>query len=245
MKCLYSQGTQDRSGCGVHFNDFICSIYAPSCSNNSNFPIPPCRDLCKQVKSDCSRHQIPWPAALDCDKFPVEGGYCKCYNGSSWSTKDIKIESDSELTNQTVLPNFLNQTNQDDALAHINQYIPLIKVKCSSDFRLFLCSLYFPKCNGDDPPTPPCKSLCESAKNGCEPLIKKFGFSWPHEFNCDKFGSENCLKSAKGKKKYRIYSRISRLKTGQKPLKVDPLNFFFFFILFGSTYTRVNSRFKF
>ncbi len=34
---------------------------------------------------------------------------------------------------------------------------------------------------------PPCFELCESAKSGCEKIMKNFGYTWPNAFRCDKF----------------------------------------------------------
>lgn len=36
-------------------------------------------------------------------------------------------------------------------------------------------------------PIPPCRSLCEAARTGCESLINKFGFTWPENLNCGQF----------------------------------------------------------
>ncbi|NXW74370.1 FZD1 protein, partial [Hirundo rustica] len=34
---------------------------------------------------------------------------------------------------------------------------------------------------------PPCRSLCERARQGCEALMNKFGFQWPDTLRCEKF----------------------------------------------------------
>lgn len=53
-------------------------------------------------------------------------------------------------------------------------------------FKLFLCSLYAPLCTILDFPIPPCRSLCESARN-CEKIMKTFDFMWPENLECSRF----------------------------------------------------------
>ncbi|CAG2161745.1 unnamed protein product [Oppiella nova] len=94
--------------------------------------------------------------------------------------KDLKY-------NETILPNNLNHAKQEDAGLEVHQFFPLVKVQCSVDLQMFLCSMYAPVCTILDKPLLPCQSLCQSAKNGCEHLMNKFGFKWPEPLNCDKF----------------------------------------------------------
>jgi frizzled 1/7 len=46
--------------------------------------------------------------------------------------------------------------------------------------------LYAPLCTILDFPIPPCRSLCESARN-CETIMKTFDFMWPENLECSKF----------------------------------------------------------
>ena len=92
--------------------------------------------------------------------------------------------------NQTLLPNYFGHTSQEDAGMEIHQFFPLVKVGCSPDLQFFLCSLYTPVCNILEQIILPCRSLCESAKNGCVSLMAKFGFPWPEKLSCDKFPEE-------------------------------------------------------
>lgn len=62
----------------------------------------------------------------------------------------------------------------------------LVKVQCSPDFKFFLCTLFAPVCTILNEPIPPCRHLCLSAKNGCETLMRKFGYQWPEIFDCEK-----------------------------------------------------------
>jgi hypothetical protein len=75
------------------------------------------------------------------------------------------------------------------AALEVHQFIPLIKINCSPDLKLFLCSLYAPLCTILDFPIPPCRSLCESARN-CEKIMRTFDFMWPENLECTKVISE-------------------------------------------------------
>ncbi|XP_040581699.1 frizzled-1 [Lepeophtheirus salmonis] len=95
--------------------------------------------------------------------------------------------------NSTIFPNLLNHATQDEASESIRPYGPIVKLKCSSDFQLFLCSLYTPLCTILSHPIPPCKGLCLSAKLGCEDLMKEFDLPWHREFSCDHLPVEGSL----------------------------------------------------
>uniref|UniRef100_A0A1B6DUK5 Uncharacterized protein n=1 Tax=Clastoptera arizonana TaxID=38151 RepID=A0A1B6DUK5_9HEMI len=98
--------------------------------------------------------------------------------------------------NQTIFPNLLNHQKQEDAGLEVHQFFPLVKVKCSPDLQFFLCSMYAPVCTILDKPIPPCRSLCISAKRGCEEIMNKFGFPWPEDLDCAKFpeaGTDLCV----------------------------------------------------
>ncbi len=89
--------------------------------------------------------------------------------------------------NETIMPNLLNHQKQEDAGLEVHQFFPLVKVQCSPDLQFFLCSMYAPVCTILERAIPPCRSLCQSARKGCEVLMNKFGFRWPETLDCDKF----------------------------------------------------------
>ncbi|XP_038049016.1 frizzled-2-like [Patiria miniata] len=91
--------------------------------------------------------------------------------------------------NETIMPNLLNHNRQEEAGLEVHQFYPLVKVQCSVDLKYFLCSMYAPFCARipDHPALQPCRSLCLSARSGCEELMNKFGFSWPASLDCDQF----------------------------------------------------------
>ncbi|XP_069577352.1 frizzled-7-like [Brachyistius frenatus] len=89
--------------------------------------------------------------------------------------------------NQTILPNLLGHAHQEEAGLEVHQFYPLVKVQCSPDLKFFLCSMYAPVCTVLDQAIPPCRALCERARQGCEALMNKFGFEWPERLRCENF----------------------------------------------------------
>lgn len=87
--------------------------------------------------------------------------------------------------NTTRFPNFLGQETQEDAAAKIHEFTPLVAVNCAPQLRFFLCSVFAPMCaEGLDHPIYSCRSMCEAARNGCTPVMQKFGFDWPDTLDC-------------------------------------------------------------
>jgi frizzled protein 1/7 len=99
--------------------------------------------------------------------------------------------------NKTIMPNKLGHSTQEEAGLEVQQYFPLINIECSPDLQLFLCSVYFPVCTILENPLPPCRSLCLSAKRGCEGVMLKFGFKWPDNLNCEQYpeNSDLCIQN--------------------------------------------------
>ena len=96
---------------------------------------------------------------------------------------------------KTRFPNILNHTSQEIAGLEIHQFYPLVKVQCSPALKLFLCSVYAPVCSLMPGIIKPCRSLCNAARQGCEPLMRKFGFTWPAKLSCEKFPEDGeCIK---------------------------------------------------
>uniref|UniRef100_A0A915JM21 FZ domain-containing protein n=1 Tax=Romanomermis culicivorax TaxID=13658 RepID=A0A915JM21_ROMCU len=89
--------------------------------------------------------------------------------------------------NMTSVPNRFHHQRQDEISLEVHQYLPLINAKCSPDLHFFLCAMYVPICLPDfnHQTIPPCRSLCESAKRGCEQLMNRFSYFWPVDLACD------------------------------------------------------------
>ncbi|CAL8104462.1 unnamed protein product [Calicophoron daubneyi] len=88
--------------------------------------------------------------------------------------------------NLTYMPNAFHHETQEEAGLEVHQFYPLVEINCSEDLRLFLCSMYTPIClpNWHYRLTA-CRSLCESARDGCMPVMQTYGFGWPERMNCD------------------------------------------------------------
>lgn len=92
------------------------------------------------------------------------------------------------------LPNLLGHETMNEVLQQASSWIPLVQKQCHPDTRKFLCSLFAPVCLDDlDEPIQPCRSLCESVKRGCAPIMSAFGFPWPNMLDCDHFPLDNDL----------------------------------------------------
>lgn len=183
-------------GCSPDLSFFLCSLYAPSCSA----PFKPCRDLCISVKKGClpilEEFGIPWPEKFACDKFPAAGPGTQCTapqqsvisnanQTTSGRCEALTIPLCQDLHyNMTLFPNFFNHRKQEEAALEVHQYFPLVKIGCSPDLSLFLCSLYAPSCIA---PFKPCRDICISVRRGCLPLMQRFGFTWPKNMACDNF----------------------------------------------------------
>ncbi len=63
-----------ETGCSDVLQFCICASYRHSCAAKYiTEPLPPCRSVCLQAKSDCEavlKEGISWPADLDCETFP-------------------------------------------------------------------------------------------------------------------------------------------------------------------------------
>ena len=99
--------------------------------------------------------------------------------------------------NTTIFPNMLNHRTQEEAAVWLNLFYPLKLFGCSDDLAFFICSMYAPMCTELNTPIPPCRSLCNSVKHGCDSIFKQYpGISWEESFNCDifpEFGDKICV----------------------------------------------------
>uniref|UniRef100_A0A3Q3VUI3 Secreted frizzled-related protein 3 n=1 Tax=Mola mola TaxID=94237 RepID=A0A3Q3VUI3_MOLML len=88
--------------------------------------------------------------------------------------------------NMTKMPNHLHHSTQDNAVLAIEQFEGLLGTGCSPDLLFFLCAMYAPICTIDfqHEPIKPCKAVCERAKYGCEPVMKRYNHSWPDSLSC-------------------------------------------------------------
>ncbi|XP_053672339.1 frizzled-4 [Anopheles nili] len=94
--------------------------------------------------------------------------------------------------NETSLPNIVGHELQSDANFTLQTFFPLIKFGCSNQLIFFLCATYVPMCTPKvSMPIGPCRSLCNTVKNRCHPILQGFGFPWPSVLDCNRFPAEN------------------------------------------------------
>ncbi|XP_063599093.1 uncharacterized protein LOC134775481 [Penaeus indicus] len=185
--------------CSPDLQSFLCSVYVPVC-NAVGRPFPPCQRLCVSARDGCeslmNKFGFQWPASLECGKYP-DGTECWDGNALSLSSssvgtsqtpppKDLPSTSlpgpkceplsvplcKSMSYNQTIFPNLLSHTSQAEAARELEQFIPLLRSKCSPHLELFLCSMYAPVCTILDKPIPPCRNLCVTLRRDCADTIR-------------------------------------------------------------------------
>uniref|UniRef100_A0AC35U6L9 Secreted frizzled-related protein 1 n=1 Tax=Rhabditophanes sp. KR3021 TaxID=114890 RepID=A0AC35U6L9_9BILA len=96
------------------------------------------------------------------------------------------------------LPNFFDQEILPEVMEQSASWIPLANINCHPDTKMFLCSLFAPVClSALDKHIPPCRSLCQAVRQGCEDRMIKYGFEWPEMLNCNKYPLDNdmCIKA--------------------------------------------------
>jgi len=93
---------------------FLCSLFSPVCLER---PIYPCRSLCSKVRTGCesrmAAYGFPWPAMLDCAKFPEDNDMCITAQAAAKDSAPEDVETscsgtpcDQHLTAENILDNF-------------------------------------------------------------------------------------------------------------------------------------------
>ncbi|XP_017578383.1 secreted frizzled-related protein 3 isoform X3 [Pygocentrus nattereri] len=104
------------------------------------------------------------------------------------SCEPVRIPMCSSMPwNMTKMPNHLHHSTQANAVLAIEQFEGLLGTQCSPDLLFFLCAMYAPICTIDfqHDPIKPCKAVCERAKSGCEPVMKRYNHTWPETLACE------------------------------------------------------------
>lgn len=88
---------------------------------------------------------------------------------------------------ETSIPNLLGDQDLQTALIRFSMYRPLLASNCSDHLLLFLCSYYLPLCTRVEKLLPPCRYVCETARDDCAALMNQHRLLWPDELDCNRF----------------------------------------------------------
>ncbi|XP_033943390.1 secreted frizzled-related protein 5 [Pseudochaenichthys georgianus] len=89
------------------------------------------------------------------------------------------------------MPNLLGHESPAEAVQQSASWLPLLARECHPDARIFLCSLFAPICL--DRFISPCKSLCESVRDSCAPIMSCYGYPWPEILRCDQYPADHLM----------------------------------------------------
>ncbi|TKS82594.1 Frizzled-7 [Collichthys lucidus] len=197
---LQQIGQMVETACSPNIATLMCRVVVPECGSDDDSRMKPCRALCEKVKTDCESpfrtKRLYWPTRLRCESLPesncVQSQESPVTPTVPATCQPIAVPLCQDLSyTETVMPNIVGQTTQEDAGLELHQFYPLVKVECSPQLKPFLCSVYVPACVSGKP-RPPCRTLCEQARSGCGSLMSKFGFPWPETLKCEAFTTESC-----------------------------------------------------
>uniref|UniRef100_A0A8C5GP85 Secreted frizzled-related protein 5-like n=1 Tax=Gouania willdenowi TaxID=441366 RepID=A0A8C5GP85_GOUWI len=88
-------------------------------------------------------------------------------------------------------PNLLGHESLAEAVQQSTSWLPLLARECHPDARVFLCSLFAPICL--DRFVSPCRSLCESVRDSCAPIMNCYGYPWPEILRCDQYPADHLI----------------------------------------------------
>uniref|UniRef100_A0A3Q3WQ26 FZ domain-containing protein n=1 Tax=Mola mola TaxID=94237 RepID=A0A3Q3WQ26_MOLML len=89
------------------------------------------------------------------------------------------------------MPNLLGHDSPAEAVQQSASWLPLLARECHPDARIFLCPLFAPICLQRF--ISPCRSLCESVRDSCAPIMSCYGYSWPEILHCDQYPADHLM----------------------------------------------------
>ncbi|XP_015717723.1 atrial natriuretic peptide-converting enzyme isoform X2 [Coturnix japonica] len=95
--------------------------------------------------------------------------------------------------NYTTLTSVLSIVKSIEMEKFLKFFSYLSRLSCYQHIMLFGCSLALPECisDGDDSRVLlPCRTFCEEAKEGCEPVLGMVNASWPEFLKCSQFHNQ-------------------------------------------------------
>ncbi|KAM3618271.1 uncharacterized protein V6R79_018276 [Siganus canaliculatus] len=110
------------------------------------------------------------------------------------SSRCVPIPSDMALCqyigyDTMRMPNLLGHESPAEAVQQSASWLPLLARECHPDARIFLCSLFAPICL--ERFISPCRSLCESVRDSCAPIMSCYGYPWPEILRCDQYPADH------------------------------------------------------
>uniref|UniRef100_A0A8C0FL99 Secreted frizzled related protein 4 n=1 Tax=Bubo bubo TaxID=30461 RepID=A0A8C0FL99_BUBBB len=119
--------------------------------------------------------------------------------------------------NITRMPNHLHHSTQENAVLAIEQYEELVGTGCSPVLPFFLCAMYAPICTLEFlyDPIKPCRSVCQRARDGCEPIMRRYNHSWPESLRCRCKKTKPTLSTYLAKNySYIIHAKVKSVERG-------------------------------
>ncbi|KAM4612312.1 atrial natriuretic peptide-converting enzyme [Polymixia lowei] len=164
----------------------VTPVENPSYSSSSSSSVAPPTEpstLVPDWLTSMTSMSTSWPISTSPQMDTSNHGVCELivepqchmlpYN-QTWLSSSVAVVKSSEV----------------DMLLRFFSY--LSRLSCYRHIMLFGCSLALPEClygdNGQDRRVVlPCSGFCESAREGCEPVLQMFNASWPEFLRCSQF----------------------------------------------------------
>ncbi|XP_075061388.1 secreted frizzled-related protein 5-like [Mixophyes fleayi] len=142
------------------------------------------------------------------------------------STKCVSMPKELDMCHnvgytEMRLPNLMGQTTLAEAVSKSAEWHKLLQTGCHPYARTFLCSLFAPVCM--DTFIQPCRSMCESVRDSCAPVLACHEQSWPEMLNCDRFpaGDDMCLDTLSKEYQYTYKEMPKPTCQGCPPIEVS------------------------
>uniref|UniRef100_A0A1I7XYZ0 Frizzled-4 n=1 Tax=Steinernema glaseri TaxID=37863 RepID=A0A1I7XYZ0_9BILA len=89
-----------KTGCHPHVKLFVCSAFAPMCSDTVPKGVTSCRSVCEEVRRGCvtivQTFGVKWPEMLNCSRFPEHPEVCidpKLTKGGTFEHEQYELPS--------------------------------------------------------------------------------------------------------------------------------------------------------
>ncbi|XP_028932415.1 atrial natriuretic peptide-converting enzyme isoform X2 [Ornithorhynchus anatinus] len=192
QSCACSSGMEHRCG------DGRCVSMAWVCDGDHD---------CADKSDEVNCYQAPCPEGdPPCHLSPCSGpcpGLCPGDSETSCGQcEPVTLELCLNVPyNHTRFPNFLGHQTQKEASVswEASMFPALVQTHCYKFLMFFACTILVPECDlTTGHRLPPCRALCEQAKERCESVLGVVGLQWPEDVDCTQFpdtrsSNETCL----------------------------------------------------